>query len=160
MSMKSRILLVSLIFSSLDFSYSQDNSTPTLPAYDAELATRLGADDYGMKVYYMALLKPGPNRSQDEATAAAIQKAHMNHITQMAASGKLIVAGPFLEAGDFRGIFIFDVPTREEAEALTQSDPAVQAGRLEMVLVKWYGSAALKETSAIHDRITKKSIGN
>ncbi|MBP6185022.1 MAG: hypothetical protein KA479_08760 [Saprospiraceae bacterium] len=159
--MKSIILLFVSLFYLLPFLQGQDiTSYPDSPDYDAALATQLGADDYGMKVYYMALLKPGPNRSQDEATAAAIQKAHMNHITQMAASGKLVVAGPFLEAGDFRGIFIFDVATKEEAEALTQSDPAVQAGRLEMVLIKWYGSAALKETTAIHKRISKKSINN
>ena len=33
------------------------------PEYDAMLAKRLGADDYGMKQYVMAFLKKGPNRS-------------------------------------------------------------------------------------------------
>lgn len=156
--MKSLSLLFAMTICCFTYTFGQESTLPS--TYDAALASRLGADDYGMKAYYMALLKPGPNRDQDEATAAEIQKGHMNHILAMAASGKLVVAGPFLEAGDFRGIFIFDVATREEAEALTQSDPAIKSGRLEMVLVKWYGSAALKEISGIHERITKKSIGN
>ena len=139
--------------------WAQDEP-PTAISYNEELASRLGGDKHGMKAYYMALLKPGTNRSQSDAEAAEIQKGHMQHIMQMAESGKLVLAGPFLEASDFRGIFIFDVATREEAEALTQSDPAVKSGRLEMVLIKWYGSAALKEVNAIHAQIQKKSISN
>ncbi|HWB63745.1 MAG TPA: hypothetical protein VG603_09565, partial [Chitinophagales bacterium] len=61
-----------------------------------------------LKPYFFVLLKNGPKRDQDSVTAAKIQKAHLANINRLAASGKLNVAGPFLDNGDLRGIFIFD----------------------------------------------------
>ena len=59
-----------------------------------------------------------------------IQKAHLENITKLVQTGKLCVAGPFLDDGDLRGIFVFDVPTLEEAKSLTETDPAIKSGRL------------------------------
>jgi uncharacterized protein len=83
-----------------------------------------------MKNYYMVFLKKGPHRSQDSVEVEKIQTAHMENITRLAKTGKLNIAGPFLDDGDLRGFFIFDVPTLEEAKKLTETDPAVQSGRL------------------------------
>jgi uncharacterized protein YciI len=91
----------------------------------------------GMKTYYLVLLKKGPNRTQDSVTAAKIQAGHMAHINEMAAAGKLNVAGPCSDNGDLRGIFIFNVASIEEARALTESDPAVKSGRLIMEIHPW-----------------------
>lgn len=126
--------------------------------YDSVLASRLGADEYGMRKYVMAFLKAGPNRSQSKEEAAKLQKAHMDNIKRMAEEGKLIVAGPFINDGDIRGIYIFDVQTVEEAGALTATDPAIQAGRLIMELHPWYGSAALMEVNSLHNRLQKKKF--
>lgn len=126
--------------------------------YDSLLAQKYGADQYGMKKYVMAFLKSGPNRSQDSATAAQIQRAHMDNIGRMAEEGKLVLAGPFLDDQELRGIYIFDVRTIEEAEALTASDPAVQAGRLIMELHPWYGSAAMMQINETHKRLSKTDI--
>ena len=76
------------------------------------------------------MLKAGPNRSQDSTTAAKIQEGHMANIRKLGESGKLVVAGPFGDDGNWRGIFIFDTPTIEEAEQLVKTDPAIQSGRL------------------------------
>jgi hypothetical protein len=57
-----------------------------------------------------------------------------------------------------RGIYIFDVRTLEEAQALTATDPAIQAGRLEMELHPWYGSAALLKINEWHERLAKEKI--
>jgi len=76
----------------------------------------------------------------------------------MAARGKLIVAGPFLDDQAMRGIFIFNVETVDEARLLAETDPAVKAGTLVLELHPWYGSAALVETSRIHKTIEKKSV--
>ena len=76
----------------------------------------------------------------------------------MAEAGKLVLAGPFFGDGDLRGIYIFDVESIEEAEQLTQTDPAIQAGSLVMELKQWYGSAALLEIGKIHSAIAKKEI--
>lgn len=124
-------------------------------AFDQKLATELGADEYGMKKYVMAFLKAGPNRQQDSATAATLQQAHMANIQRLAGEGKLVLAGPFLDDGNLRGIYVFDVETVEEARALTATDPAVKAGRLEMELHPWYGSAALLKVNEIHEKVAK-----
>lgn len=126
--------------------------------YDSALAARLGADEYGMKQYVLAFLKRGPKRDQDSATAAELQKKHLENITQMASEGTLIVAGPFLDDGDVRGIYIFNVKTVEEAKALTETDPAIQAGRLEMELHPWYGAASLQLESKLYKLVEKKSV--
>lgn len=90
-----------------------------------------------MKTYYMALLKKGPYQPTDTAEVNSIQRGHMAHIRKMAADGKLVMAGPFLDNGELRGIFIFDVASMEEAQALTAADPAVKAGKLIMELHPW-----------------------
>lgn len=126
-------------------------------SFNAELADELGADNYGMKQYVMAFLKAGPNRTMDQAEAMAIQRAHLDNIRKMAENGDLIVAGPFMDRGEIRGIYIFDVPTVEEARALTETDPAIQAGSLEMELHPWYGSAALMKVNEIHSTISKEN---
>ena len=127
-------------------------------AFDSALASRLGADEYGMKKYVMAFLKAGPNRSQDSAEAARIQDAHLKNIARLASEGALIVAGPFLDDQELRGIFIFNVGSLEEARALAETDPAVKAGRLILELHPWYGSAALVESARIHGTIQRKSV--
>ena len=130
------------------------------PSFDSALAAAVGADQYGMKQYVLAYLKAGPNRNMDSATADSLQKAHLKNIMRMADEGKLVVAGPFLDDGDVRGIYIFNVATIEEAKALTETDPAIQAGRLEMELHPWYGSAALVLLNNLHKRIEKKSVAD
>jgi len=126
--------------------------------FNPKLASELQADQYGMSSYVMAFLKRGPNRSQDSLTAANLQKAHLKNIMKMAEEGTLVLAGPFMDDGDIRGIYIFNVATVEEAKKLTESDPAIKAGRLIMELHPWYGSAAVKEINAIHKQLSKESI--
>lgn len=125
---------------------------------DTALALELGADDYGMKQYVMAFLKAGPNRNQNSEEAMKLQKAHLDNITRMANEGKLVLAGPFMDDGDIRGIYIFNVKTIEEARALTETDPAIQAGRLVMELHPWYGSAALMKVNEIHEKLPAKGF--
>ncbi len=152
---------ICLLISVLCFSTAQteeaENSNP--PNYNQALAEQLGADDYGMKMYVMAFLKKGPNRDQSPEEASEIQKAHMANIAKMAQAGKLVLAGPFAENDSgIRGIYIFDVKTVAEAERLTATDPAIQAGRLVMELIPWYGSAALVQVNEIGATLAKKSF--
>ncbi|MBD3180357.1 MAG: hypothetical protein GF417_12705 [Candidatus Latescibacteria bacterium] len=126
--------------------------------YDSALARKYGADEYGMKKYIFAFLKKGPNRNLDPSEAEKLQKAHLDNIARMAESGELVLAGPFIESGEIRGIYIFDVESMEEAERLTSSDPAVRAGSLAMELHQWYGSAALGAVNKIHRKISRRGI--
>lgn len=127
--------------------------------YDDSLAVRLGADDYGMRKYVMALLIRGDSVSNyTPEQRSEIQAGHMANINKMAEMGKLIVAGPFFGNDDLRGIYIFDVQSLEEAKALTETDPAIQAGVLKMDLKEWYGSAALMMLPEIYPKVTKKGF--
>jgi len=126
--------------------------------YDSLYAEKLGADEYGMHEYVIAFLKVGPNRDQPEEEQKELQRAHLDNIGRMADDGSLVLAGPFSKEGDLKGIYIFDVKTIEEAQELTRTDPAIEAGRLVMELHPWYGTAALMEVSEIHRRIAKIKI--
>jgi len=123
--------------------------------YDAALAAKLKADDEGMRTYVMAFLKAGPNRERPSDEAQKLQAAHRANIRRLAAEGKLVLAGPFADNGELRGIYIFDVATVAEAEALTRTDPAILAGQLVMELHPWYGSAALMMVNEVHSKIQK-----
>ncbi len=124
--------------------------------YNDSLAREYGADAYGMKKYVLVLLKRGPNRPADSVKASQLQQAHMANINRLADQGVLLLAGPFLDDSDWRGIYLFDVPTVEEARRLTESDPAVRAGSLIMELKPWYGSAALMAVPTLHKKLQKE----
>ncbi|MEL6255338.1 MAG: YciI family protein [Bacteroidota bacterium] len=134
---------------------NKGETTSDHTGFDQALAEKYGADEYGMKKYVMAFLKKGPNRELDSLKATELQAAHMANIGRMAEAGKLVLAGPFLGDGDLRGIYIFDVPSIEEAKALTESDPAIQAGSLVMELKEWYGSAAVTGINEVHPKLSK-----
>ena len=128
------------------------------PQYNKALADSLGADDYGMKSYVLAILKPGPAKIEDQKTMDSIFRGHMANIKKLAAEGKLIVAGP-LENNDrnYRGIFILNVKTVDDAKALVATDPAIKAGVFETELYGWYGSAALPAYLPYSKMVSKKS---
>ena len=150
-------LIISILISCSSSKSSVDAQTQE-GVYNAELAAQYDADDYGMKKYVIAFLKRGPNRDRSQEEADALQAAHMVNIGRMAEEGVLILAGPFFGDGEMRGIYIFDVDSIEKAEALTNTDPAIQAGSLEMELKEWYGSAALMAIPDLHAQIQKVSF--
>jgi len=87
---------------------------------------------------YLALLTRGPKWTPERTPATEeIQKAHLQNITRLAEMKKLVVAGPFGDDGRLRGIFVFKVSSLEEARALADTDPAVQAGRLALDIHPW-----------------------
>ena len=127
------------------------------PNFDKKLADSLGADQYGMKMYTMVILKTGPVKVEDKTVRDSIFRGHMNNIGRMAKMGKLVVAGPF-ESNDlnYRGIYIFNA-TLDETKELVQTDPAVKAKILDPEIFQWYGSAALPLYLNVHETLwTKK----
>ena len=158
------VYLILLLFAACQEQNTTTSSEPEVDmeesptVYNEQLAKELGADDFGMRPYVMAFLKAGPNRGQDSLVAAELQKKHLENIGRMAEAGKLSIAGPFMDDGELRGIYIFNVKTVEEAKALTETDPAIQAGRLEMELHPWYGPAALMQVLEMNKQLTKNSI--
>ncbi len=134
-----------------------DEPKPAASTYDPELASRLGADERGMRLYVLCILKTGPNdatvqgRERQEVFAG-----HFANISKLASEGKLAVAGPFGKNDrSYRGLYIFNVATIEEAEALVVLDPAVKKGVFLYELTPWYGSAAMMIVSETHKKLEK-----
>lgn len=129
----------------------------TNPNYDSALATKLGADDYGMKGYILVILKTGSNLTKDEAFIDSCFAGHFENMDRMVEDDLLIVAGPIGKNDmTYRGIFILNLTTIEEASNLILTDPAIHAKLLDAELYKWYGSAALPEYLEAADKVWKK----
>lgn len=126
-------------------------------AFDPELAKKLGADERGMKSYVLCILKTGPKDAEIQGKERQeIFAGHFANIGRLADEGKLAVAGPFGKNDrSYRGLYIFNVATVEEAEKLVILDPAVKAGVFVYELTPWYGSAAMMIVTETHKRIEK-----
>ena len=126
------------------------------PDFDSLLAKSLGADERGMKKYVMVILKTGTNNIKDKVLRDSLFKGHFKNIGLMADLGKLVVAGP-LEENDkyYRGIFILNVTTFEDATELLKNDPTISKKIFDVEMFKWYGSAALQENGKVYKKIQK-----
>jgi uncharacterized protein len=123
---------------SISFAATAAEEPPAAPAAQ-EPGTRPVAPALppGMKQYWFVMLKNGPKRDHSADEAKTIQAGHMANIQAYAERGQLHIAGPFMDGGDWRGIFILDVPDRAGAEAMCNDDPAVKAGRLVCEIHPW-----------------------
>ncbi|MEQ9188435.1 MAG: YciI family protein [Cryomorphaceae bacterium] len=88
-----------------------------------------GDTTYIMKQYQFCLYLTGNEGSQSEEEKATMQQAHLKHLSGLEEKG-LIMAGPFGDDGEKRGVLLFDLATTEEASALVLDDPMVIAQRL------------------------------
>ncbi|MEL0455159.1 YciI family protein [Flavobacteriaceae bacterium SZ-1-7] len=93
-----------------------------------------------MQQYFMAFLKTGPIRGQNEEETADLQKEHLAHLGKMYELGYADISGPFGDDGDIRGITIYNVPTLKMADSLANADPMVKAGRLEIEIHPWWAA--------------------
>ncbi|NMH88851.1 YciI family protein [Flavivirga algicola] len=91
-----------------------------------------------MQQYFIAFLKKGPIRGQNEEETALLQKEHLAHLYEMYELGYADISGPFGDDGDIRGITIYNVPTLKMADSLANADPMVKAGRLEIEIHPWW----------------------
>lgn len=149
-------LIASLLLISLSVSaYCQKAN----PKYDSVLAKKYNADDYGMKKYVLVILKTDNKTTEDKKLRDSLFAGHMANINRLVEINKLVVAGP-LGKNDkaYRGIFILDVRTIEEANALVQTDPAVKGELLAAEFYEWYGSAALPAYLDASEKVGKNSF--
>ncbi len=126
------IFLVLLLSISTIQAFAQTKETKAAPAEEG----------FEMKQYYFVMLTKGERRHEitDTAVISELQRGHMANINRLAEMGKIVVAGPFGDNGNWRGIFIFDCPTEEEVRTLLNSDPAIKAGRLAYEIHPWWTS--------------------
>ncbi|MCK9413212.1 MAG: YciI family protein [Prolixibacteraceae bacterium] len=148
--MKSILVIFSLALFAVSVAGQEVNKL-----YDPILAKTLGADDYGMKSYIFVLLKSGSNNLGKGSVRDSLIAGHLKNIGRLADSGKLVIAGPMLEVNpmSYRGIFVLNVTTLEEAKTLLQTDPAIKEKIFEAELYKWYGPAALPVYLITQDKI-------
>ena len=93
-----------------------------------------------MQQYFMAFLKSGPNRSQNQAEADSLQALHLQHLSRLYMEGFADISGPFGDDGDIRGITIYNTPTLEMADSLAHLDPMVKSGRLVIEIHPWWAA--------------------
>jgi len=125
--------------------------------YDSTLAAKLGADDLGMKMYVLVLLKSGPAKIEDKELRDSLFRGHFSNMDKLAREGKLLTAGPFEDNDNqYRGLFLFDVSTVSEAEELVKGDPTVTNGIFVAEMYQWYGTAAMPILREIHPKIRKR----
>jgi uncharacterized protein YciI len=159
--MSSRIAVLAAFMLSFVFGsacYGQASPGSAKPGFDADLAAKVGADDYGMKQYVLVILKTGPNRIPAGPERDEMFKGHFANMNRLAAERKLALAGPFDGVDGWRGLFIFAVADIEEAKKLVATDPVVIKGEMIAEYHKYYGSAALMLVTEAHDKVQKKAF--
>ncbi|HLO58932.1 MAG TPA: YciI family protein [Bacteroidales bacterium] len=148
--MKKLFSTLSMLILSLHFLSAQN------PEFDSILAKKLGADEIGMKMYVLVILKTGSAQITDTAIRAELFRGHFANINKLAAEGKMLTAGPLEEnEQQYRGIFLFNVGDINEAKELLKGDPTVVNHIFEPLFFELYGSAALQEIPGIHRKIQK-----
>jgi uncharacterized protein YciI len=90
----------------------------------------------------------GPDFTDDERDA--LQDAHLNHLATLHEAGTLIAAGPTGVGNPdevLRGVSVLNVGV-DEARALKEADPAVQAGLFSIRCLPWMVPAGAVSYSA------------
>jgi uncharacterized protein YciI len=134
-------------------SHAQPAASPS--GYDAQLAKAYGANDNGMRAYVLVILKTGPTRVPDGAERDEMFKGHFANIARRAEEGKLIAAGPLDGVDGWRGLFVFAVPTIEEARELASTDPVIVKGEMVAEYHKLFSSAGLMAIPDLHKKLIK-----
>jgi uncharacterized protein YciI len=85
------------------------------------------------------LRRPDRAPSHDDETLERIQREHLAFYTTMREAGHVVTNGPVRDQPDeaLRGIAIFATESLGRARQLANTDPAVQAGRLEVQAMSW-----------------------
>jgi len=85
------------------------------------------------------LIRPDDAPELPEEELDRLQKAHLAHLDAMKERGVMAVAGPFSEQPDetWRGFCLYTVELAE-ARRLAESDPSVQAGRMDVRVFNWW----------------------
>jgi uncharacterized protein YciI len=99
---------------------------------------------YHMKQYWFVLYTKGDAAPLDSASNAATLKEHLAHQDEQGKRGLIVMAGPFGDKGEWRGLLLYDCDTREEVEGYLRADPFVRAGQLKYEIHPWYGAVGTR----------------
>jgi len=97
-----------------------------------------------IKQFWMVILKTGPKDKEitDSTERSKLFRGHFSNMEKLYYDGVLKAAGPFGKNNfTWRGLFIFDCNTLEDAEGFVKTDPTVKAGVFIYDIVPWWSDA-------------------
>lgn len=74
---------------------------------------------------------------------------------RLAKDGKLSVAGPFTDGGEWRGLFILAVDSIDEAKELVATDPVIKTGEMIAEYHTLFSTSSLMDVNAMHEKAVK-----
>lgn len=136
-------------------------------AREAELAARsnvwVDEAQVTMSAYWVGVLRRGPAYTAEQTPEVReLLDRHLAYIDGLAQDGRLALAGPCgpqANSDPVLGLLVLRVATRPEAQALTDGDPAVQAGRLRVELVPWWAPKGITFTGLHHGGPARAQAG-
>lgn len=89
-----------------------------------------------LKTYYLGIIHNYLDAPELSAEATkALQEDHLSNIERLYEAGLMPLAGLFADKNEFdwAGLFFYDVPTKDSANKLAETDPACKSGHLYVV---------------------------
>lgn len=114
------------------------DSIPTPSAEDMAARRELA------RRYSLIFLREGPASRDDEARNERLHLEHLQHLTKLQLAGKLVLNGPILVDHEIVGVSVYAAEL-EEACAMAEADPKVQAGYLTVEAIPWIAVPARRQ---------------
>jgi len=86
--------------------------------------------------YSLVFLREGPASRADEARNERLHLEHLQHLTKLQVAGQLVLNGPILIEHEIVGVSVYAAEL-EDARAMAEADPKVQAGYLTVEAIPW-----------------------
>ena len=155
MSVRFRLLMCLLTGLSLSVTAAEETPAVAVPAYDAGLAQRTGADDMGMRKFVLVILKSSETPVPKGPERDEMFKGHFANMGRLSKEGVLALAGPLDGVDGWRGLFVLAVDDIETAKRHVETDPVIVKGEMVAEYHRYYGSAALMLIPEWHERLQK-----
>ncbi len=114
------------------------DSIPTPSAEDMAARRELA------RRYSLIFLREGPASRDDEARNERLHLKHLQHLTKLQLAGKLVLNGPILVEHEIIGVSVYAAGL-DEARAMAEADPKVQAGYLTVEAIPWIAVPARRQ---------------
>lgn len=87
---------------------------------------------------YFGFLLTGSNTAQiSKEETQTLMRGHLDYMDGQAKQGKLVMAGPLVNAAPRRGLIVYRVASKEEAVERASADPMVKAERMKPDFYEW-----------------------